>query len=179
MPPLLHNQFHQDFLDITLIKDGEFEAAFARVDRDNSGFITPDEFRELLTITYHGPPPESEVDRLMEAFDTNRDGKVSMEEFVTTIKRLKAELEEKARRRAVGAEPVHGEISYAQLQQDKARGRRAFEGPRELLHHPVTAAQDYGWTAKEGRVRHEIHPRKKCEETKFGEKMFASGEFFL
>jgi Ca2+-binding EF-hand superfamily protein len=47
------------------------------------------QFEALLTDVYHGPPPKTEVTRLMTHFDANKDGKVTMDEFVEGVKQLK------------------------------------------------------------------------------------------
>ena len=44
-----------------MFDETEFEHAFAKVDKDCSGAITPDEVEELLTTTYGFPPLEEEV----------------------------------------------------------------------------------------------------------------------
>ena len=68
-------------LDINIFDDEEFEDAFDDIDTDNSGFIDINEFRNMLTKIFRGPPPEKEVARFMKTFDTNQDGKVSKTEF--------------------------------------------------------------------------------------------------
>ena len=168
-----------DYLDITLFDDASFVTAFKRCDKDGSGAITVDEFEALLTDVYHGPPPKTEVTRLMTHFDANKDGKVTMDEFVEGVKQLKAELEEHAAARSVGATEISGRVSLSELQLARQRHQREFEGPRETLHHPVVASQEVGWTAKDGLVKHERFPKVHCEVTRFAEKLFASGEYFV
>ena len=73
--------------------DQEFEEAFKRVDRDNSGFITSNEVEELLYETYGYPAIEEEIKMFMDDFDQNCDGKVSLDEFCSTLKRLKTQLD--------------------------------------------------------------------------------------
>ena len=51
------------------------------MDRDGSGAITLDEVEDLLHETYGFPPLEEEVNMFMQRFDTNHDGKVTLEEF--------------------------------------------------------------------------------------------------
>ena len=69
--------------------DEEFEAAFEKVDRDGSGFITPNEVEELLYETYGYPALEEEIQMFMEDFDSNHDGKVSREEFKAALTRMR------------------------------------------------------------------------------------------
>ena len=48
-------------IGLTVYTDEEFEAAFDKVDRDGSGFITPNEVEELLYETYGYPALEEEI----------------------------------------------------------------------------------------------------------------------
>ena len=83
-------------LGINVFSDEEFEATFRRVDRDNSGSITPDEVEELLTETYGFPPLEDEVKLFMEEFDLNQDGRVTLDEFKLALTRMRQKMDEKA-----------------------------------------------------------------------------------
>ena len=74
----------------------EYEAAFKKLDKDGSGFITPDEVEDLLFETYGFPPIEEEVELFMKEFDLNEDGKVSWEEFQLSMNRIKDKMDEKA-----------------------------------------------------------------------------------
>ena len=80
---------------MTVYTDGEFEAAFKRVDRDNSGYITANEVEELLYETYGYPALEEEIKMFMDDFDANHDGKVSLEEFKAALTRMRGSLNEK------------------------------------------------------------------------------------
>ena len=75
--------------------DQEFEEAFKRVDRDNSGYITSNEVEELLYETYGYPALEEEIKMFMEEFDANQDGRVSMEEFKQALHRMRENLDKK------------------------------------------------------------------------------------
>ena len=139
------------------------------------------QFHELLRIAYRGPPPQSEVDRMMSHFDTNDDGKVTFEEFKVGVIDIKASLEARAKRRAVGAEPISGRVSYKEMVDARTKNIRDFTGPKDTLHHPIIGSQDIGWTVTAAAAQESLdtlHPRRKCEETKFAEKMYATGEFF-
>ena len=83
-------------LGINVFSDEEFEATFRRVDRDNSGSITPDEVEELLTETYGFPPLEDEVKLFMEEFDLNQDGRVTLDEFKLALTRMRQKMDERA-----------------------------------------------------------------------------------
>ena len=82
-------------LGINVYTDEEFEEAFKRVDKDNSGFITSNEVEELLYETFGYPALEEEIKMFMEEFDTNNDGKVSLEEFKATLTKMRANLDTK------------------------------------------------------------------------------------
>ena len=77
-------------IGINVYTDQEFEEAFKRVDRDNSGFITSNEVEELLYETYGYPALEEEIKMFMEEFDANKDGKVSLEEFKAALTRMRS-----------------------------------------------------------------------------------------
>ena len=68
-------------LGVTVFSEEEFERAFKKCDRDGSGFISRDEVEELLFECYGFPPLEQEVKLFMDAFDSNKDGKVTFNEF--------------------------------------------------------------------------------------------------
>ena len=76
-------------IGLTVYTDEEFEAAFEKVDKDGSGFITPNEVEELLYETYGYPALEEEIQMFMEDFDSNHDGKVSKEEFKAALTRMR------------------------------------------------------------------------------------------
>ena len=59
------------------------------MDKDGSGAISPDEVEDLLHETYGFPPLEEEVGIFLQEFDLNHDGKVTWEEFQTTLGRIR------------------------------------------------------------------------------------------
>ena len=89
------NQFQTalvNALGINVFTEEEFKASFDKVDTDKSGFITSDEVENLLFDTYGFPPLEDEVKMFMNEFDINHDGKVSWDEFVASLGRLKEKI---------------------------------------------------------------------------------------
>ena len=71
MPLVSNIYFIYSNLGINVYTDQEFEEAFKRVDRDNSGFITSNEVEELLYETYGYPALEDEIKMFMDEFDAN------------------------------------------------------------------------------------------------------------
>ncbi|XP_032236104.1 calmodulin [Nematostella vectensis] len=54
---------------------------FNEFDHDSKGYILPSNIRRVL-IKFNIDPNESEIEHMMEAADTNEDGKVDFEEFM-------------------------------------------------------------------------------------------------
>eukprot|EP01138_Halocafeteria_seosinensis_P007048 gb/GECG01007206.1/.p1 GENE.gb/GECG01007206.1/~~gb/GECG01007206.1/.p1 ORF type:complete len:189 (+),score=21.59 gb/GECG01007206.1/:1-567(+) len=168
-----------DALDITLFKEHEFDRAFDRFQTDSSK-LEYSQIEPLLKHLYHGPPPTSEVRRLQEAFSDYQESVIPKDAFMEKIRSLQEHLEEKAREKSVGGgDRMSTRLSLSELSDARRRHIRDFQGPKDVWHHPLTLGQDYGWTADEQGTTHEIYPKRKCAETKFAEKMVATGEYFI
>ncbi len=61
--------------------NAELREAFYMYDMNNDGYITKEEFRTTMKSMGENLT-EEEVDAMMSQADTNKDGKISMEEFV-------------------------------------------------------------------------------------------------
>ena len=59
----------------------DYKEAFDRLDRDKSGYIDTEEIEALLADVYGDNVPGFEIDSFMRFFDSNRDGRISWEEF--------------------------------------------------------------------------------------------------
>merc|ERR1719203_2598430 len=59
----------------------DYRAAFRRIDTDGSGYLERHEIEALLADVYGGSPPAFEIATFLEFFDSNKDGRVSWEEF--------------------------------------------------------------------------------------------------
>ena len=59
----------------------EYKEAFQRLDEDGSGYIETSEIESLLSDVYGGDVPQFEIDSFLRFFDSNRDGRISWEEF--------------------------------------------------------------------------------------------------
>ena len=152
--------------------DQEFEEAFKRVDRDNSGFITSNEVEELLFETYGYPALEDEIKMFMDEFDTNKDGKVSMEEFKAALGRMRAQLDTK---KDVGKEYT----SYNKMTADRFKHSRMGNELEHKYKVPLTFNQSIGFKVEDPRnkdlIKCERHPINKCPETKYAEEMIKTG----
>ena len=116
---------------MTVYTDEEFEAAFNRVDKDKSGYITSNEVEELLYETYGYPALEEEIKMFMEDFDGNNDGKVSLEEFKSALTRMRSTLGGKD-----GAAKEY--TSYNHLTHDRYKHIRMGKGLDEKYKVPLT-----------------------------------------
>lgn len=125
-------------LGINVFSDEEFEATFRRVDRDGSGAITPDEVEELLTETYGFPPLEEEVKMFMEEFDLNNDGKVTIDEFKSSLIRMREKMNGKADK---GREYS----SNLEMRQDRVKHRRLNGEVTDKYKLPMTSNQKNGF----------------------------------
>ena len=55
---------------------------FRDVDKDHSGFLTRDELKEAMVDNSHLEMTEAELDEFIADADTNRDGKISLQEWL-------------------------------------------------------------------------------------------------
>ena len=70
----------------------DYKEAFDDLDADGSGYIEADEVTDLLNTVYQGKViPGFEVDTFLKFFDSNKDGKISWEEFEQGLGRAMAE----------------------------------------------------------------------------------------
>ena len=118
-------------LGINVYTDEEFEEAFKRVDKDNSGFITSNEVEELLYETFGYPALEEEIKMFMDEFDANNDGKVSLEEFKVALTRMRNNLDAK---KDSGKEYT----SFNQLQGDRYKHIRMGNNLEDKYKVPLT-----------------------------------------
>ena len=101
------------------------------MDRDNSGFITSNEVEELLFETYGYPALDEEIKMFMDEFDSNNDGKISMEEFKVTLTRMRDQLKEQDK---IGCEYT----SYNKMCEANFRHQRVGKGLEEKYKVPLT-----------------------------------------
>lgn len=59
----------------------DYRTAFGRLDTDRSGYIESKEVEALLSDVYDGEIPKYEVEAFLRFFDSNKDGRISWDEF--------------------------------------------------------------------------------------------------
>jgi len=59
----------------------DYRQAFCKLDTDESGYIESVEVEDLLSDVYKGDIPKYEVEAFLRFFDSNKDGKISWNEF--------------------------------------------------------------------------------------------------
>ena len=124
----------------------EYKAAFQKLDKDGSGFITPDEAEDLLFETYGFPPMEEEVELFMKEFDTNEDGKVSWEEFVSSMERIKEKVNKKADE---GKEYT----SQEEFLLDRTKHKRMRGELQDKYKAPMTFNQSVGFNVNDEKAK--------------------------
>ena len=129
-------------LGFSVFNEEEYKQGFDKVDRDASGFITPDEVEDMLFETYGFPPMEEEVDMFMKEFDTNQDGKVSWDEFLNSMNRIKAKMDFKAE----GAKEYS---SHEQMILDRTKHKRMNIEVNDKYKGPMTFNQSVGFQAQD------------------------------
>ena len=134
---MFHKRFWH-FIGINIYSDEEFAAAFAKVDKDNSGFLTSNEVEDLLFETYGYPALEEEVKLFMDYFDSNHDGKISFDEFKTSLSNMRKDLGKKD---DAGVEYK----SYTKMMDDRYKNRRMGNELEEKYKVPLTFNQSIGF----------------------------------
>lgn len=111
----------------------------------------------------------------MEEFDTNKDGRVSWEEFRAALGRMK----EKVSQKAGNAKEY---TSAKQLREDRFKHRRMNNELQDKYKVPMTFNQSVGFFHKD-EIQKDItkqnrYPINKCHETKYAEEMIKTGIHF-
>ena len=91
MHPFTHRYMFRNAEYVLALKDlmnletsaslSEYKDAFERLDEDGSGYVETAEIESLLSDVYDGDVPSYEVDSFMRFFDSNKDGRISWQEF--------------------------------------------------------------------------------------------------
>ena len=125
-------------LGFSVFDEHDYYQTFQKFDKDGSGTISKQEVEELLFETYGFPPIQDEVDLFMEEFDANHDGKISWEEFVDAIKRIKERMDMKAER-------AKEYKSFEKMKTDRFKHKRMEVEPQDKFKGPVTMNQSIGF----------------------------------
>ena len=125
-------------LGFQVFTEEEYKAGFQKVDKDGSGAITPDEVEELLFETYGFPPLEDEVQLFMDEFDLNHDGKVTWDEFLASMTRIKAKMNDKAK-------AAKEYKSHQKMMTDRFKHKRMEVDPQEKYKYPPTFNSSIGF----------------------------------
>ena len=70
-----------------LVTEKNLKYAFHYFDKDHSGFLSPDEIKEILGLNYDNDECNKLVNDIIKDVDINADGQISYEEFKTMMKR--------------------------------------------------------------------------------------------
>lgn len=67
------------------------DLAFDAADKDKSGFVERNELKDVMTKAFQefgapSPPTEVDIDEELKKLDTNKDGKISKDEFKILVK---------------------------------------------------------------------------------------------
>jgi len=83
----------------------DYRTAFGKLDSDGSGYIESNEIQDLLSDVYDGEIPQYEVKAFLEFFDSNKDGRISWDEFEKGLGSVSSASAGKAKRGATAALP--------------------------------------------------------------------------
>jgi glucuronate isomerase len=128
---------------------------------------------KAMELVFHGPLPEYELGRVLDAFRTDKDY-ISKDEFARTIAALRRADEEDVKHMDTSHTAHYN--SFSDFKAARLRQRRPSHGPAELYTKPLTQLQEVGWrtaTAVSKGLSNTImdpadrKPKKQCEETKF------------
>jgi hypothetical protein len=147
----------QELLALEGHSEQEYREAFDRADRDGSGFITAREVKELVSECTGRQPHPSVVQAFMVFFDKNGDSRVSWDEFVEALGRVRVYMQRQVAPPARGgpagarAQPRHKRLlqsiprSGAQIdmgvagedpiERTRPTGSDLFEGSTKVTSH--------------------------------------------
>ena len=69
-----------------LVSEKNLKYAFEYFDKDHSGFLSPDEIRDVLGLTEQNEETSKLVNEIIKEVDTNGDGQISYDEFKAMMK---------------------------------------------------------------------------------------------
>ena len=108
----------------------------------------------------------------MQEFDLNQDGKVSWEEFASSMHRIKEKMDQKA----LNAKEY---ASFEKLQEDRTKHKRLGKELQDKYKHPMTMNQSVGFQHNDETQKkitmQDTYPNHMCEETRYAEEMLKTG----
>eukprot|EP00826_Nyctotherus_ovalis_P052781 TRINITY_DN675_c0_g1_i5.p2 TRINITY_DN675_c0_g1~~TRINITY_DN675_c0_g1_i5.p2 ORF type:complete len:117 (+),score=38.43 TRINITY_DN675_c0_g1_i5:420-770(+) len=110
---------------------------------------------------------------MMAQFDTNKDAKISWDEFVQALERIKEYVDETAKKSAMYK-------SHEQYFYDRMQHKRIGVPPEVTCKFPMTSGQQYGFKVAQENSKDFYHhatnyPKNRCDETKYAEVMLKTG----
>mmetsp|Transcript_25669 Transcript_25669/g.33614 ORF Transcript_25669/g.33614 Transcript_25669/m.33614 type:complete len:187 (+) Transcript_25669:58-618(+) len=166
-----------DTVNLNIFSDEDFESSFRKFDKDGSGFIERDEIQALLEDVYRGPCRQVEVDLFLEKFDQNHDGKISWEEFQSTLMTIRSEVEEQEKEKEASVGIGSEFKSNEEYRRHLHKHTRLDRDPNQKYHTPMTATQEIGWKNHE-MPPEQRHAKKSCEETLYAAELVKSGVYY-
>ena len=76
-------------IGLNVYSNEEFENAFRKCDKEDSGCITSDQVEELLYETYGYPALEEEIKMFVDALDQDHGGKCNLAEFTQCLEKMR------------------------------------------------------------------------------------------
>jgi len=151
-------------------QDSEFQQAFTKIDKDNKGYITKNDLRNLMNLVYGEAAPEIEVRLLMQMFKDD-DSEITIKDLMLAVEMTK---EKRKQTNNCASEYKSNQL----LRQHHHHHQRLEYNPQDRYRTPVTSAQQIGWYGPSGVEKIERRPNKSCDETKFACEMIKSRLYF-
>ncbi|KAL7990886.1 hypothetical protein Chor_014316 [Crotalus horridus] len=100
----------------------ELKEAFSKIDIDNSGYVSDYELQDLFkeaSLPLPGYKVREIVEKIIAVTDSNKDGKINFEEFVSVIQELKSKDISKSFRKSINKKPGITAIGGTSSKEDK------------------------------------------------------------
>ncbi len=108
----------------------------------------------------------------MQEFDTNKDERVSFDEFAGALVRLKEKLDSKAK-------STRELQSYEKFRDAQVKHKRLAYEPTDKYKSAFTSSHVHGFKLKDDRelayCGQPMHPKNSCHETRYAEEMIRTG----
>ena len=164
---------------VNIFSEDDFKIAFNKVAASSSNkTISLAQVTDVLEIVYHGPAPKPELVLFTDKFGNDRTEPIAWEEFCSAYHEICKKIVdyEDSLGGQLGSAATY--TSYDELCKAKQKGFRLEHGPKETLVAPLTAVQEFGWSAHEHIEKISIHGKKSCPETIYASELVKSGVFY-